>query len=462
MTEKKPWRKPSITIHRVGLSNKFGATRFQHFIGDVDGVSIADLVEAHGSPLFVLSEQRLRENVRRVRRAFAARYPQVRFGWSYKTNYLDAVCAVMHQEGSWAEVVSEFEYRKARRLGVPGDRIIFNGPHKTHEALERAVAEGATINIDHLDELYMLESVARAAKRRVPVGLRLNFDTGFAEVWSRFGFNLESGQAMDAARRIGASAHLELIGLHAHLGTFILDSRAYTAQVRIMAGFMDQVEAETGCEIRFLDLGGGFASLNALQGIYLPPEQVTPTPEQYAEAICPALLAATQEREARGKHRPVLILETGRALVDSAEVLVTTVTANKRLADGRRATILDAGVNILFTAFWYNHAVSPTRPMEGLTEETVLYGPLCMNIDVVRHSIPLPPLDVGERLVVSHVGAYNNTQWLQFIEMRPAIVMVAADQTVHEIRQPESMDILTALERLPERLSGPLAEKIGQ
>ncbi|MDP2751737.1 MAG: alanine racemase, partial [Rhodocyclaceae bacterium] len=197
MSDKKTWQKPVITLHRVGLSNKFGSARFQHFIGDVDGISIADLVKTHGSPLFVLSEQRLRENARRMRRAFAARYPQVRFGWSYKTNYLDAVCAVMHQEGSWAEVVSEFEYRKARRLGVPGNRIIFNGPHKTREALELAVSEGATINIDHLDELYMLESVAREANRRVPVGLRLNFDTGFAEVWSRFGFNLESGQAMD-------------------------------------------------------------------------------------------------------------------------------------------------------------------------------------------------------------------------------------------------------------------------
>lgn len=462
MSNKKTWQKPVITLHRVGLSNKFGSVRFQHFIGDVEGVPIADLVKAHGSPLFVFSEQRLRENVRRMRRAFAARYPQVRLGWSYKTNYLDAVCAVMHQEGSWAEVVSEFEYGKARKLGVPGDRIIFNGPHKTREALKRAVMEGAIINIDHLDELYLLESVAQVANRRVPVGLRLNFDTGFAEVWSRFGFNLESGQAMDAARRIGASAHLKLVGLHAHLGTFILDPRAYTASARIMASFMDQVEAETGCEIGFLDLGGGFASLNALQGIYLPPEQVTPTPEQYAEAICPALLAATQEREARGKRRPVLILETGRALVDSAEVLVATVTANKRLPDGRRAAILDAGVNVLFTAFWYNHAVAPTRPLEGLAEDTVLYGPLCMNIDVVRYSVTLPPLDVGERLVISNVGAYNNTQWLQFIEMRPAIVMVGLTGDVQVIREPESMENLTALERLPVHLSDSLAEKIAQ
>jgi len=462
MNDKRPWQKPTITRHRAGLSNKFGTVRFQQFIGDVDGVPIADLVAAHGSPLFVLSERKLRENVRRMRRAFAARYPQVRFGWSYKTNYLDAVCAVMHQEGSWAEVVSAFEYGKARHLGIPGEQIIFNGPHKTREALTQAVAEGATINLDHLDELYLLESVARAAGRRVSVGMRLNFDTGFTENWGRFGFNVESGQAMDAARRIGASAHLELVGLHSHLGTFILDPRAYTASVRIMAGFMDQVEAETGCTIRFLDLGGGFASLNSLQGIYLPPEQVTPTPEQYAEAICPVLLAVTQERESRGKPRPVLMLEPGRALVDSAEVLVSTVTANKRLPDGRRAVVLDAGVNLLFTAFWYNHAVAPTRPLEGLAEESVLYGPLCMNIDVMRHSVMLPPLDVGEKLVFSHAGAYNNTQWLQFIEMRPTIVMIGPAGSVHVIREPESMDTLTAMERLPDHLSGSFTEKITQ
>ena len=105
----KPWSKPSLSPHRVGVMDKFGAVRQHHYQGEVDGVAIEPLLEQYGSPLFILSEKTLRENARRLRRAFATRWPKVRHGWSYKTNYLNAVCSILHQEGSWAEVVSDFE-----------------------------------------------------------------------------------------------------------------------------------------------------------------------------------------------------------------------------------------------------------------------------------------------------------------------------------------------------------------
>ena len=445
-----PWTRPVLTPHRVGGMNKFGRARAQLHQAEVDGVAIEPLLEQYGSPLFILSERTLRENARRLRRAFATRWPRVRHGWSYKTNYLGAVCNVLHQEGSWAEVVSAFEYQKARSLGVPGSRIIFNGPYKQDEALETAVREGATIHLDHLDELYALERVAaRLGREAVPVGIRLNFDTGYTEAWSRFGFNVESGAARDAVQRIASSRWLKLTGLHSHIGTFVLDVRAYAAQARIMAAFMDECERDARCTIDYLDIGGGFASRNSLQGIYLPPEQVVPSFEQYAEAITDALLDATRKRVASGKPLPALVLETGRAVVDDAGTLVTRVVGGKRLPDGRRAAILDAGVNLLFTAYWYNHEVKPLRPLDGIAEETVLYGPMCMNIDVVRASVMLPPLNVGEALAIRPAGAYNNTQWMQFIQYRPAVVMVTEEGRAELVRAAEDLETMSSLERLP-------------
>jgi diaminopimelate decarboxylase len=458
MTNRMPWAKPVLSPHRTGGMNKFGAVRPQLPQSDLDGVAIAPLLAQYGSPLFVVSERRLRENARHLRRAFSTRWPKVRHGWSYKTNPLGAICNVLHQEGSWAEVVSELEYAKARALGVPGSRILFNGPWKPAAALERAVLEGAAIHLDHLDELFAVEQIGRQLGRQVPVGLRLNFDTGFTEPWSRFGFNLESGAAMDAVQRIGTSQWLQLNGLHSHIGTFVLDVRAYARQAHIMAEFMEAAERESGCRIEYLDFGGGFASRNALQGVYLPPDQVVPSFEQYAEAIAEALTEATQGRAALGKPLPVLVLETGRALIDDAEILVTRVVGGKRLPDGRRAAILDAGVNLLVTAYWYNHDVRPLHPKEGLAEETVLYGPLCMNIDTVRASVMLPPLDVGDALVVSPVGAYNNAQWMQFIQSRPAVVMVMQDGSVAPIRLAETLQTLTDPERLPDALQTPFAD----
>src|SRR5471032_1744356 len=97
---------------------------------EIDGVRVDALVRDFGSPLFVFSEKALREKYREAERAFSRRYPDVQFAWSYKTNYLNAICRMFHQEGSIAEVVSGFEYEKARQNGIPGDSIIYNGPHK--------------------------------------------------------------------------------------------------------------------------------------------------------------------------------------------------------------------------------------------------------------------------------------------------------------------------------------------
>jgi diaminopimelate decarboxylase len=200
--------------------------------------------------------------------------------------------------------------------------------------------------------------------------------------------------------------------------------------------------------LSFIDMGGGFPSPNTLKEQYLDGGQTNPRFSQYAQAISEGL----SELEYPAQHLPTLVLETGRALVDEAGSLVTTVEATKRLGDGRRALVLDAGANLLFTAFWYRHDVVPAQEVGGLPEPTVLYGPLCMNIDVLRDSVSLPPLSVGDRLVFRNVGAYNVTQWMQFIALRPAVVMVGRSGEVSVIRRPETVDYINAHEAMPEWL----------
>ncbi|UOQ99018.1 hypothetical protein MUN81_05880 [Hymenobacter sp. 5317J-9] len=173
-----------------------------------------------------------------------------------------------------------------------------------------------------------------------------------------------------------------------------------------------------------------------------------PSLDEYAEAITGALLSAGFKSGAL----PMLVLEAGRALVDDAGSLIGTVLANKRLADGRRATILDFGVNLLFTSFWYDHHISPTREFSTVTEPTVLYGPLCMNIDMLRESIPLPLLAPGHHVLVHKVGAYNMSQWQQFINLRPNVVLIDQGGQAHLIRAAETLEYLQQLELVPPHL----------
>ncbi len=446
---KQAYEKPVIVRLEAGYLNKFGSSPMysRRVRKAIDGVNIESLVERFGSPLFVFSERIMRQKYREVHEAFATRYPHVVQAWSYKTNYLQAVCAVFHDEGALAEVVSEFEYEKARKLGVPGHRIIFNGPYKPLRALRRAVEEGAQIHVDHLDEIHDLEALAKEMDRQIPIGIRLNMDTGIFPQWTRFGLNLESGQAMDAVKRIHSRGYLILKGLHAHIGTFILDPDAYGRATAKMVQFGTEVAERFGYEMEFLDVGGGFPSKNKLKGTYLPPDVAVPPIEAFAEAITDALYAHLPP----GVF-PRLILETGRALVDEAGFLITTIFAAKRLPDGRRAYVADAGLNDLFTSFWYKFTIEIDREVQGMNEPSMINGPLCMNIDVVDEGTLLPPLKRGTRLVLSPVGAYNVTQWMQFIEYRPAVVLVGEDGSVEVIRERETLSEVEGPERLPERL----------
>jgi len=446
--KKLQYERPVIQKLNVGLMNKFGTRTEYSPVTHIDGNSVKSLLEKFGSPLFIISERTLRNTFHEANRAFKTRYPKVQFAWSYKTNYMNAVCNAFHQEGSWAEVVSGFEYQKALNNGVPGNKIIFNGPDKTEAELRTAIENNSMIHIDHLDELYLIKELALETNKKPRVTIRVNMDTGVYPMWDRFGFNYENGQAWDAINKILLNDKMELVGLHSHIGTFMLTPSAYGMAAAKLSALALEIKKKYKKSIQYIDMGGGFASKNTLKGSYLQGVDASPTFDQFAESICTSILNAGFTES----DLPLLILETGRALIDEAGYLLGTVISNKRLSDGRRATILDFGVNILFTSFWYDHKISPAQEFSQYTEDAVLYGPLCMNIDVIRENITLPPLKRDDHVVVHRVGAYNMTQWMQFIALRPAIVMIDMDGNPNIIRKRETLSSIEQDEILPKYL----------
>ncbi|MEK7721696.1 MAG: alanine racemase [Elusimicrobiota bacterium] len=413
----------------------------------IDNARVAELAGKYGSPLFVFSEKQIKSRFKKTLDAFRKNYPKVTFGWSYKTNYLKTICRLFHAEGAWAEVVSGFEYERARSLGVPGKRIIYNGPYKPYESLKLAVSEGARIHIDSTDEIGDLERIAAELGTTPRVAIRIHMDTGIFPPWSRFGFNYENGQARQAVERIRFKRRLSLEGLHTHIGTFILDKNAYRLAAKKMVAMMKVVEEVTGGGVSYIDLGGGFASMNWLRGIYQPPEISIPKIEDYAEAI-----TSTLKEELSGRPLPELVLETGRYLIDEAGYLVTTVVASKLLPDARRAYVLDAGVNIMYTSTWYRHKVFLESPEKSLPAPSALMGPLCMNIDVLDESIMLPRLPRGKHLIIHPAGAYNTTLWTQFSQYRPAVVLIRENGSVDLIRSRENLADMDICEQLPKDL----------
>jgi diaminopimelate decarboxylase len=231
-----------------------------------------------------------------------------------------------------------------------------------------------------------------------------------------------------------------------------------------------EAEALGAGPIRYLNLGGGFPSHARLHLQYLPSEQSTPSLDRYAEAICDTI---TQLWPA-GRDLPKLYLETGRALVDDAGYLISTVVAVKKRQNeslqtslaaygkggaavtvpttSQNALVIDAGVNLLYTATWYQPRILPSRPCLDSPSPTVVYGCLCMNIDVIREEAPLPALTTGDLVVMHPVGAYNVTQSMQFITYRPAVVIIGGDGAVHVIKKREDLRYVQELEDVPEHL----------
>ena len=159
-TSRPLYERPALLRHQMGLMNKFGRAQAPKPLTHIDGVSVDELVARYGSPLFVFSEQSLVQRYHDLRQAFARRYAKVRIAWSYKTNYLQAICRVFHREGAWAEVVSPMEFDKALHTGVPADHIHFNGPYKPDAAIETAVRGGSPIHLDSFDELHRVERIS--------------------------------------------------------------------------------------------------------------------------------------------------------------------------------------------------------------------------------------------------------------------------------------------------------------
>ena len=446
---------PTIT-GELGRSDAVVARNFYNRVtpvcDQIDKVPVAELVEKFGSPLFVFSERTVIDTAQRARKAFKDVYPNTVFGWSYKTNYLKAICNIFHKEDWIAEVVSDFEYQKAEQAGIPGKDIIYNGPCKSRQSLEHALAQGALVQIDHWDELKLVEEIAATIDRPVNVGMRIWMDTKFAPVWTKFGFAFASGEAARAILRVVANPCLKLHTLHTHIGTFILEPKAYAVAAERLVALRQMLYNKTGDLVPCINLGGGFPSSGLLHE--QPENTKVPPIEDYAAAIADVL------NQLPRKQRPQLRLETGRHLIDDAGYLITSVVAVKgsdrdkakvgRGKHGRGGYIVDAGVNLLYTSTWFKVGVMPTMASAPLHTDTVkLYGCLCMNIDVIREEVELPPLEVNDKLVLHPVGAYNLTQSMQFICLRPAVVLIGLDGSVNVIRRRENLIDIENGEQVP-------------
>ena len=430
------------------LKDHFGVNRAGHLT--IGGYDSAGLVRRFGSPLYVMDEQRVRENYRRFSRAFSKHWRNVVVCYAYKANSNLAICKILQEEGAGAEVSSGFELRNSICVGVPGERTVFNGNHKSHEELKLAISNGTLINVDSLQELHAIQRIASRLRRRARVGFRVNpnvktpthpyIATGLRE--SKFGLDVASGQALKAYQMASRMKNVQVVGIHSHIGSQILDTAPFEEETRKLMALVAQIKRETGIIIRFVDFGGGL-------GVpYKPGDKALP-PDRLASRIVPIIRRIVEEQ---GLERPTLVFEPGRYIVADAGVLLTTVGYTKQHPNMPEWVAADAGMNALIRPALYGayHHIEVAGKMRAKNTKIVnVAGPLCESGDFLGKKRRLPAIEQGDLLAVFDVGAYGLAMSSQHTaKPRPAMVLIN-DGKAELIRLRETYDDLTRLDKLP-------------
>jgi len=399
-----------------------------------DNVALSDLAAAHGTPLYVYSADTIASRYRAADDAFAS-YPHA-MHYALKANSALAIVRLLRSLGSKVDANSGGEIDVALRAGFIPPEIVFTGVGKTEAELTQAIDLGVkTINAESEGELERIDALARARQTRARVAIRVNPDidarshphisTGLKT--NKFGVSIDD--ARDLCRRMRDRAGLEIVGLHTHVGSQIMDLEPLRSAATKIVALATELIAD-GLAIEHLDLGGGL-------GISYDGSPA-PTPAEYAAAVLPAVRESGLS----------IVLEPGRSIVGPAGALVTRVVDVKEQPGGKYFVILDAGMTELIRPMLYNayHRIEPAETRQGPEVLSDVVGPLCESSDTLGKDRRFPKPEVGDVFAVLDAGAYGSVMASNYNRRSlPAEVMVQNGRgTV--IRRRQTIDDMLALE----------------
>lgn len=413
-----------------------------------EGVRASLIAEKAGTPCYVYSARTVVDHFHKLRRAFEAVTPLICY--SVKANSNLSIMKLMLREGSGFDVVSGGELFRARRVGAPPGKIVFAGVGKSEAEIRDAIrADILLINAESEQEVRRIDAIAADLGRTPRVALRVNPDvdpkthryttTGKRE--NKFGIDLD--RAADLFRRRAEFKHIDLCGVHVHIGSQITRPDPYVQTLGKLREFLRNVRA-AGARVDFLDIGGGF-------GIWYR-EKSAPPAEDMAGAIVPML----------ADFEGQVILEPGRFIVGNAGILLTRVQYVKDAGE-RRIAICDAGMNDLIRPALYEayHRIWPARTDEphageapdeeswkGPTVATDVVGPICETGDFLGLDRRLPPVKPGDLMAVFSAGAYGFTMSSNYnSHPRAAEVVVSGERFATATRR-ETYEDLVANEEI--------------
>jgi diaminopimelate decarboxylase len=403
-----------------------------------EGVKLADIAGAVGTPAYVYSTATLERHYDVFKSAFMPRDVLVAF--AVKANANISVLATLARKGAGADTVSQGEIERALKAGVPAERIVFSGVGKTEDELAFAAKAGVhQINVESIAELETLSRVSAALGVKPAIAIRVNPDVGAGgheKISTGKGdskFGVSTAQALALYARAHADAHLSAKGLAVHIGSQIKDLTPLEAAFRVLRGMAEDLRAQ-GLTLERLDLGGGL-------GVPYFNEPAPPSPAEYAAMV---------NRVFEGMDVS-LAFEPGRMIAGNAGVLLSRVIRIQDRPD-RPILVLDAGMNDLIRPAIYDayHGLKPLRePATSAVQNYDVVGPICETGDTFTRNRALPPLEADDLVAFMTAGAYGAVMASTYnARALVAEVLVHGDR-FEIVRRRWTLDEQLALERIP-------------
>lgn len=374
------------------------------------GFSTLALAKKYGTPLYLMDEQKIRDNCRMYQDAL-----RESFGDNALTLYASKAASfrriyeIVASEGLGIDVVSSGEIHTAVKAGFPMEKAFFHGNNKTDADISFAMENGVGyFVVDNVEELYAIEHIARRRETvqkcilRVTPGIDPHTYDAVAtgKVDSKFGVPIETGQAEEFYRYAAALPHLQIEGLHCHVGSMVFDEDVYERTALIMLEFAAKLYHEYGFVTRILDLGGGYGVR------YRESEGVVDIPSRISA------LAGFMRKSAEKLSIPfpAVLLEPGRSIVADAGLTIYTVGAVKRIKGFKNYVSVDGGMtdNPRYALYKSKYTVfAPERMDAPPTLHCDVVGRCCESDDIIQPDVWLPELRRGDLLAVCTTGAYN-------------------------------------------------------
>lgn len=413
---------------------------------DIGGADACDIADEYGTPVFVIDENRIRDNYQRFYNAFSKYYPDFKVFYACKANTNLAVLKILEDEGCCIDAVSPGEVYISRKMGFPGDRILFTGNNITNDELKYVLDQGAVLNIDSVSALKRLAEIIE------PNGLKISFRVNpmvgaghhdhciTGGVMSKFGImDNEAVEVYKLAKELGFNP----IGMHSHIGSGILDPEPFKLAIESTMDIAGKVHKEAGIDFEFVDFGGGV-------GIPYTPEENTVDIDRFAKENVELFKEKLAEYD---MGNPTMYLEPGRYLVGDASVLLVRVNSVKE--SYRKFIGVDAGFNTLLRPAMYDsyhHIVVANNMNAPIKEEIDIAGNVCESGDLFARDRPMPEIKEGDLLGILNAGAYGFTMSSNY-NSRPLTPEVLVENgNCHLVREKETFDDLMAKQTIPKHL----------